>query len=151
MKVNLLLGRPELARSGYLNLDASITQSEGGRVPCALNDWPGVSPNEAREIIANHVLEYVPVQNVVDVFSYWVSRLAVGGRLVVSCVDCAEVAFRLRYETSPYEICNELLYAGRQSAHTVESISQLFQDGGLKVVWKMLNGLVAVVEGERHG
>lgn len=153
MKVNLFLGKKDLVRSGYLNLDASLSARPADpaddRRPCSVNDWPGVSPNEATEIVATLVLDLLPPHHVGEVFGYWVSRLALGGKLVVICGDCVEVAHQLSLSDRPVETCNKLLYNGRQSAHTVESLAELFEQAGLKVTWKMLNGMLAVVEGVR--
>ncbi len=151
MRVNLFLGRPELVRSGHLNLDASLQEPADDRVPCSVNDWPGVSPNEAEEIVVQNVLEFLPPAHVGEVFSYWASRLALGGKLTVVAVDFQELAWQAREAESPCDFANQTAYAGRQSAHTVETITGLFEHFGLKVVWKMLRGTQAVVEGVRNG
>lgn len=153
MKVNLILGKKDLVRSGHLNLDASLQAPPDDpadiRRPCSVNDWPGVSPNEAEEIVATEVLDFLPPHHVGEVFGYWVSRLALGGKLVVACADCLEAAHLVSLQDNPVEACNRLLYAGRQSAHSVESLAELFEQAGLKVTWKMVNGTRAIVEGVR--
>lgn len=150
MKVNLLIGNVADFRNGYLNLDASIRESVDDRYPCSLNEWPGISPNEATEIVALGVLDHIPVSAVAEVFAYWVSRLAIGGSLHFSALDILETTYQLGSVTQNLvESANTLLYGGRQSAHTVESLASLAQNHGLTVRWKCLRGVEAVIEAVR--
>lgn len=154
MQVNLLLGNAEDVRTGYLNLDASLaerpTDPDDIRVPCVINDWLMVSPNEAEEILALGILERLPAEAVSPVFHYWVSRLALGGKLIVSATDVMEACqLVLASKDEPAYLANELLYTQRKSAHTVWSLAELAEQYGLKVIWKYINGTQAIVEAVR--
>ncbi len=150
MKVNLLIGNVSDVRNGYLNLDASIREPVDSRLPCSLNEWPGISPNEATEIVALGVLDHLPASSVAEVFGYWVSRLAVGGSLRFSALDILETTYQLGSITQNLvESANAVLYGGRQSAHTVESLALLAESFGLTIRWKCVRGVEAVIEAVR--
>lgn len=153
MKVNLLIDGKSRVLGTHLNLDLGLehpSEDPGDiRQPCPLMDWPGVSPNEAEEIVAYGILDRMPENAVEAIFTYWVSRLALGGRLVFSALDIMEACSVVGQSSEIEATANTVIYGGRKSAHTVWSLAALAESHGLKVQWKWLDGNQAIVEAVR--
>lgn len=80
MKLNLGCGKKKL--EGFVNVDISASAD----VACDVQElpWPdGV----ADEVMAIHLLEHVPVQNVALVLKEWARVLKPGGRMVIEMPD----------------------------------------------------------------
>lgn len=145
MKVNLILGDPGVVRSGYLNLDLTIQQPDGERLPANPDDFGRiVSPNEAEELLALGVIDRIPGESVLDVLRYWASRLAHGGVLTISALDMEEVSAYLSSNDMKVPDLDSLIYT-RRSAHTMRSLSDALESLGLRVVRKDWQSLTAFV------
>lgn len=148
-KINLLLGDKNCIRSGYLNLDATLTEPEDVRLPCSINDFPSICPNEADEILALGVLEQLPPEICQPSVAYWVSCLAHKGRLTISVTDVEEVAHNILYGNESIDQVNAALYDGRRSAHTMQSLRGLVESLGMSVVHTFYQNTAAVIVCER--
>lgn len=153
MKVNLLIDGKDRALGGHLNLDMALEftpeDPKDVRRPCKITDWPDVSPNEAETILAYGILDRLPQEAIPGIFAYWVSRLAVGGRLIFSALDILEACQVVGQSQEIAGDANAIIYGQRKSAHTVWSMRALAESHGLSVEWAVLNGTEAVVEAVR--
>jgi hypothetical protein len=137
MKINLLLGNHGDIWSGYRNIDAGTPSSKLSQhpdlFPGLLDDFPEVCANEATEIVALNILDRIAPEYVGRCLLYWVSSLAHGGRLIVSCLDIVEAGIVLARSTGPND-WNPLIYGGRRSAHSMASVVEMLTTAGLQVL-----------------
>lgn len=149
MKINLLLGDAGNIRSGYLNLDATITEKVDERIPCSVDDFGGVAcPNEATEIVALGVLDRLPAPVVANSLRYWTSLLAHQGLLTISALDIEEFSLHLSNTDMGLEEVNQVVYT-RRSAHTMQGLCQALEYFGLTIQRKWWDGLQACVSAIR--
>lgn len=157
MKLNLLLGDPQGALPGYVNVDPLAGPGDHDRVRCDPADLqPVCDAGEADEVLALGLLEHVPAADVPEVLSHWASRLAHGGTLTVAATDLMEVAKAFAARMIGLDQANRLLHGQqgeawqyKQSAHTVGSLASAMASLGLRVEKKRVNEMRAIVVARR--
>lgn len=157
MKVNILLNNPAEIRSGFLNIDPFAPDGDKDRVKCdpaALG--PLVDAAEASEVVALGIIDYLPLAQSDGVLTHWVSRLAHGGKLSISCVDLFEVCRAVHLRTVSVEDANKLLHGEqrepwqfRKANYSLNHLTELIKAKGLRIITKKLVAFEAVVTAER--
>lgn len=112
-----------------------------------------VEANEAEEIIALDILHYFPSAVAVEVLRGWVSKLAHGGTLTLSFVDCKEAARGLLNEDLTIEEFSGLIYGKQQKpwefrkcGFSVVHVASVFEaDPGFRVMQKRMSNYVASI------
>lgn len=112
--------------------------------------------NECTEIIADHILDYIPVSKCHAVLSHYISKLRHGGKIILGGVDLVEankIAFTGVFDPIAF---NELLFGKQQYAwdfkrgiYSVSLITEYLQSQGLKVTKKRLTPTQFVIEAIR--
>lgn len=152
MKINLLLQNPLDIRSGHLNVDP-YANGQDGRVKGRLLDLsPLVDANEASELIAHDILDFFGAVQVDQALNHWLSRLAHGGKIVVSAIDVGEVGRAFLSGTIDLDTANTLLYGEqdkpgrwRKSALTLSRLAAVLEGKDLKVLSKRVANYRGVV------
>jgi len=139
MKLNLLWGTNP--RNGYTNVDPFGFGDEQKTLGSLhqLNDI--VDDNEAEEIIAEDVIDFLPRDSVVETIQHWISKLCHGGTLIIGGVDAYEVARAFaNYEINLADL-NYLLHGKQEEPHqqkltnfTLVGLRDLLMENGMKII-----------------
>lgn len=107
--------------------------------------------SECTEVYGPDMMNYVPASYIVEFMKGCVRLLRRGGKLVLGGTDSLLVCKSyLRKELNTKEL-SDLVYAkNRCNFMTIEDLSGLMQELGLKVIKKKVKGVDMVVVGERH-
>lgn len=108
---------------------------------------------EAIEILALDIIDYIPINETNKVLDHWVSKLRMGGKMIVGGVD----AFSVAKAFSSYQISideyNELVHGvdkPRLVSLTMGGLTSYFeQKHGLKIIKKRYDGFSYLIEVER--
>jgi len=154
MKINLLINNHGDVRSGYINLDPAAPQdSPDGRLPADLSNLGQfVEANEATEIVAHDILDAFPGDKVDEALDNWVSKLAHGGRLVLSVIDFREVSRSYLSHILTIDKVNLLIHGEghrRNCSLTLEQLVDVLKNKGLKILIRRVENFRAVVVAER--
>lgn len=158
MRLNLLMDNPGDIRQGYLNVDLLAPDSDpAGRVQCdPSNLAPLVDAGEVTELVAHGILDLIPMHQANALLDHWLSRLAHGGTIVLSCVDILEVTKSLQNRLITIEQANVFLHGEqdkpwrfRQANYTLAQLADILHDKGLRVQQKRINDFRAIVVAQR--
>lgn len=154
MKVNLIMGGK--AMSGYLNIDPHGF-GEDNKVIGEINNLDEyVGDAEATEILALDIINYLPIEEVEEVISNWISKLRHGGKIVIGGKDILSVSKifaqgAINLVTVNKEIFGENDVLNKRKSHiTLRYISELLKVKGLKILKKRINGTSISVEAIRE-
>ncbi len=156
-KLNILLNATCDVRAGYINVDPFAPDGDKDRIkgdPAALG--PIVDAAEAEEIIALGILDYLPFGKVEEVVKHWISRLAHGGKLTVGTTDFLELSRLSHLRLISLDDFNRILHGEqrevwqfKKSSCSLNLLTELLVNNGLRILSKKLVGVDAVVIGER--
>lgn len=141
MKVFLVFG-PSEARNGYVNVDPRQGSLDGT-----------VEAGEASEVVAINILDYLAPAKQVELLHHWVSRLARGGSITVSCTDLYEVCRSLITGTLDEDAVTSVLYgtskARRAAIFSEKTLMEKLRSLGLEIMTRRTDGLICTVTGRR--
>ncbi|MFZ9376708.1 MAG: hypothetical protein ACO25K_06255 [Candidatus Fonsibacter ubiquis] len=158
MKVNLLINQKHLAKNGYLNIDPTATKED---YPLIVEGNPTIleqhlEDNEAEEIIAMNVIDYVSYNKIDSVLTQWISKLAHKGLLKIGFTDIVSVARRIYTGQIEYGKAQEIIYGKcvegwdvKKACLTVDSVKEKFNNLGLSIKNIKFIEHYVVIEGER--
>ncbi len=158
MKLNLLLDNHNDVRSGYVNVDPfAPEQDKYGRVRADVNNLDAVvEAGEATKIVVSDILSYFPPEQVDEILTNWLSKLAHGGTLAVTVVDLREVARKFLANIIPIEDMQSLLHGAqeqpwqfRKSSLTLPLLIEVFTTRGYKILSKRIQNNMATVVVQR--
>lgn len=122
-----------------------------------LNDISNiVETHECTEILAPSIINYLPLNQLQQAITNWVSKLRHGGKIILGGYDIYEVAKRIVRGEIETDLANVLLY-GQQTGVwdvqrcqiTLTDLVDLMTHLGLKVTKKRLDGVDMIVEAVR--
>lgn len=157
-KVNLLIDNPAGVLSGYDNIDPFTPDDDKfGRIKGDISNLNHeVDDGEVEEILAYGILNYYGGAHVDAILSNWVSKLAHGGMLTVSCVDLRSVCREYLSGSLPIEDANQILYGThsepwdfRKSVFSIDIVEQVLRNKGLKILSKRLHKTLMYITCER--
>lgn len=156
MKVNLLLGTDDL-RSGFVNVDPHAAADDPLRVMGdAFNLNHIADGNELEELVTNEALDYVPMPIADKVLSHWLSKIAHGGTITLSCVDLLEVSRHLQHRILSVDDANTLLFGTqkepwqfKRGAYNLATLVETLQEHGFQILSKRVNDFRAYVTARR--
>lgn len=108
--------------------------------------------NELSELEVLDIIEFIPRQMFDQVLSYWVSRLAHKGRIIISFVDLYTVSRLFFLQKLTLSEMNFLLHGDQQPKTvnlTIPELSKTLEKLGLKIIRKDIDGVKGTVIGER--
>lgn len=158
--MKIKLGINETPFSGYINIDPlpKETPSECEIVVGDPRVSVGVAENnEAIEILAPNMLNYIHHTEVANFITSWVGKLRHGGKIILGGVDGYEIAKKYaRKEINTMEY-NTLAYGPAKSAWayylgtvSLNDITELLEHLGLKILKREVVGLQFIVVGVRE-
>lgn len=153
MKLHLFInGMP---RTGYLNLSPF---GDNDQVKLGTyRDLDGfVENNECLEILADTILDYVPFNELSDLFKSLLQKLRKNGKIIIGGTDLSEVCRAYHLGIIDTNDTNKLLHGEQTGAWafkhaqlTLIDCVQGLQQLGLKINKKRLDGFHFVVEAQR--
>lgn len=116
----------------------------------------GIEPASCFQIVADGMIDYIPLDKIVPVLNYWITRLRHGGKIVVGGTDSMEVCRRYYSgEISTLEF-NESVHGThdsawnfKQSQSNLMEITEVLQTIGLKIIKRKLIKHNYIIEAER--
>lgn len=140
MKINLIMGDGP-SKTGYKN------------VRNVQNLDMAACDAEVTEILAIDVIDYIPINETNKTLDHWVSKLRMGGKLIVGGVDAFSVAKAFSVYQISIDEYNELVHGGdkpRLVSLTMGGLISYFeQKHGLKIIKKRYDGFSYLIEVER--
>jgi hypothetical protein len=159
LKLNLLVDDPAGVKPGYLNLDPFAPEPcSDGRVRGALHQLhEHADGGEAAEVLALGVLEFFPAEAADKVLRHWVSKLAHGGTITLSCWDARELCRGYLAGTLSHDQFNGALHGApseqppktRLCCLTAQGLSAALEGLGLRVLTRRLSGYQAILTARR--
>jgi hypothetical protein len=149
MKVHLHIN-PEEAMSGYTNICLGY------------NHWKEevdvrVSDAEAKELIANNILEYVKLSDVLNTLEYLISKIRHGGRLIISGTDIDSVAQDYCQHKLTIEELNILIHGDQRDISNVKLVTLSMNDlisfltkSGFNILRKTYHEYIYIIEAQRQ-
>jgi len=139
MKLNLLWGTAP--RNGYINVDPFGFGDEEKVLGELHNLDDVVDDNEAEEIIAEDVIDYLPRDKVIDTIKHWISKLCHGGTLIIGGVDVYEVARSFANYEIGLDDVNYLLHGRQEEPYqqkltnfTLMGLRDLLLNNGMRII-----------------
>ena len=97
--------------------------------------------NQATHILADHVFRFITVDEVLAYIKIWISRLRKGGLLHINDIDFIRIANNAICKNTTIPETNRILYNNRKSCLTLEDISDILKNLGLKIEEKRFCGI----------
>lgn len=156
MRINLIYGEGE-PKTGYLNLSPFCKQEDEYNKKCELDNLHYLCDGEATEILAIDVVDYLSLTEVNSYIDHWVSKLRIGGKLIISGVDGFSVAKAFSSYQISIDEYNGLIHGSQTSPHLVRRTSltltgleqYLVETHSLTLVHKRYDGFAFMIEVER--
>lgn len=159
MKVRLAVHQPPY--SGYLNVDPVPILEEGKDYNVSQTDFRNLdnvcSQSSLFELLCDDVLDYIPRTNLRAVLSNWVSKLRHSGKITLSGTDIYEVCRLFLTGSINNEEFNVITHGSHNdvwdvklSQSTLNEVTDLLSEFGLKIVSKSLDGFRFFIEAVRE-
>jgi hypothetical protein len=156
MKLNLLIGGAAL--NGYLNAD-QLFNGQNDRVQAELQDLdPIVDHNECDEVLALDILDFIPLSLRAKTLNGWMTKVAHGGTITVSCLDLSEFTRKVYNGDlkDTYQV-NQILFGPVTTAWSIrksvctlsETVQMIMSTGQFDVVSQRFDGVHYIVTAKR--
>lgn len=147
MKIYLTIGQDEL--EGYTTLSPlrgyNIREIDSEIVALA----------EAQEILATDIVDFIPVKVLPNVLSNYVSKLRKGGKILIGGTDIQMLSVLAARREIDVHTLNETIYGVDSAVYaksgmvSINDVSALLEQLGLRLTSKKLNGIKYLVEAVR--
>lgn len=147
--MKVLLSNNQVTMSGY-----TVISPEVGNNPFQLDAF--VDNNECQEIICDEIIHYIDINNLHTFLRHLESKLAHGGKLIITGTDSLELA-RLYY----YGLCdtysyNKILFGNKsnpwefkQSVINLKEAEEMLRSINFNILSKKIEGYTFTLVGER--
>lgn len=153
MKVYISIDKPHL--NGYINIDPCIANDKISFDPRNLNDL--LDKAEANQIIVDDVLDYISHTSIYNAIANWVEKLRHGGVIIITGNDLKEVCRKSFTGEIDTGTLNQILFGAhdkawkfKSSCLTIDEVTNLLLNFGIKIKRREINGYRYVVEGIRE-
>lgn len=139
----------EEERNGFTKIDPVL-----GKNPLTLDEY--CDKNECEEIYGPYILNYIGPDKLLDVTAHYISKLRHGGKILLGGTDLYNVAVKIVNGDVSFMDSNRLLYNTlpvwnlKQGCYSAMIISDIFENAGLKITKKYIDGDNFIVEGCRE-
>ena len=154
-KLNIIYASDYL--NGYINIPPVLLEEHPDvRVGNFVNiDW--IADNgELEEIVANKIIEYIPHGQLAQVISNWVSKLRIGGRLVLGFIDTPELVRMLHMDIINMGQYNTIVHGQQDAQHlfkkssvSTQQVIDMLKPHSLKISSHTMMGLDTTIVFER--
>ena len=142
--------------NGYINITPTKNEEHLDASIGSLNnvDWI-VDNGELEEIIADKVLEYFPYSETATIISNWVSKLKVGGTIVIGIIDTYELTRMLSLRSMDLSTYNNIANGAgpdykKASLSTQDIIDKVTYPHSLKLIEHTLKGVDSTLTFRRY-
>ena len=157
VKVNIIYNSADIL-NGYHNISPFNSDNPDvviGNI--ASLDWI-VDNGECSEIIATDSIEYLPHNKINEILSNWVSKLKVGGKLILGFLETAELVNMYNRGMLKQEDFNKLLHGSQEQPYLVklssysapQLIESLQKQHTIKLMKHVLSGVDCSLVFERY-
>lgn len=151
MKINLLLDNKQDILNGFLNIDPFAEKDD--RVKGDVSNLDFICDNgEAEIIIANNILEYFHFDKVDGILNHWLSKLKVGGTLVITIYDIDELSRLFYLNRINMDEFNNLVFGKQKKgwdckkcALNLFNLTLVLENKGYKILKSSIDGFEGVV------
>lgn len=157
-KVNLIHGEGDVLDT-HLNINPFAKKTEEGMLVRGdlTNIDKYVDDAEAEEIIAMDVIDYIPTTKTVESISNWISKLAIGGRIVIGGIDMIVISKSIADYSLDIASANLLIHGRQDQPYLIKRASFSAYDlaeylelmHGLGIVKKDITNYKMFVEAQR--
>ena len=142
---------PEDELNGYTNICLGATENRDEELDAAVDDA------EVVELVANNVLEFIPLTDLVNFLEHLIQKLRHGGTLVITGVDAYTVAKDYTSYRLSIENFNVLLHGNQRDAANIKCatltlhgmVNFLREEFGLTIMRQHLEDYNYVIEAKR--
>lgn len=126
-KLNIIMGGDYL--NGYINLSPVPNEEYPDVINGSINYLDGVIDNgELDELVADKVVEYIPHTQLQSTISNWVSKIRVGGKLVIGLVETLEVCRMMNLGIMNLQQYNNIVHGTQENERLVKFSSVTTQN-----------------------
>lgn len=153
MKVYISIDKPHL--NGYVNIDPCIANNKISFDPRNLDEL--LDNAEATHIIVDDVLDYLSHTQLFNSIQNWVGKLRHGGSIIITGNELKELCrknFLGEIDTGTF---NKILFGThdkawkfKSSCLTIDEVTNLLLNFGMKIKRREINGYRYIVEGIRE-
>tara|TARA_Y100001938_G_C8074820_1_gene425355 strand:- start:1378 stop:1863 length:486 start_codon:yes stop_codon:yes gene_type:complete len=157
-KVNLIHGEGDVLDT-HLNINPFTKKTEDGLLVRGdlTNIDKYVDDAEAEEIIAMDVIDYISTTKTAETIANWISKLAIGGRIVIGGIDIIAVSKSLADYSLDIASANLLIHGKQDEPYLIKRASFSAYDlaeylevtYGLGIVKKDIQNYKMFVEAQR--
>jgi hypothetical protein len=148
MKINIT-NHPK-RNNGYINVCPFVGHNLG-------NFDNLCADNECTEIVADNILQFIPHHEVIELLKYWRKKLRVDGVVKIGGIEARLVNFAFLNGELSLEKFNLLTFGQHNSSwdfhnglYTIDSITNILRQLGLKIVTKQIIGYNFVITARRE-
>ncbi len=157
VRMNLLVGNEADIREGWTNIDPLAPENDHRRIRAnPMNLDPVCDAGEVDELVAHDLIDTLPYREANEVLDHWISRLAHGGTITLSCVDTLEVTKMFQNRSLMMGQLNALLHGEqteswkfRQGSYHLGQLANILTSKGLVVLQKRIHQFRAIIVAQR--
>ena len=153
MKLYISIDKTSL--NGYVNIDPFVAKDKINFDPRNLDEL--LDKAEAEEIIADDVIDYFSHVQLYNIIQNWAEKLRHGGKLIITGNDLKELCrknFLGEIDTGTFNLIlfgqHDKAWKFKGSCITIDEVTNLLLNFGLKIQRREINGYRYVVEGMRE-
>jgi len=123
-KVNLIYGEGDFLDT-HLNINPFAKNTEEGRLVRAdlTNIDKYVDAAEADEVLAMDVIDYIPTIQTKDALTNWISKLRIGGRIVIGGVDIYSISKSIADCSLDIPLANLIIHGKQDKPYLIKRAS----------------------------
>jgi len=155
-RVNLIYGKGDVLNS-HLNINPFTPDVSENLLRGQLNSLDGVlEEGEAEEIVAADVIDFMVLTSVNDVIANWISKLRVGGTLIIGGVDAFEASKSFYQQRLDISSFNRLVHGEQTEPYLFRRVNfstigmvQYLESLGMKIIKKRTNNHKYIIEAKK--
>jgi len=142
MGLKLNIGCGQDVRVNYINIDRVKTHDMV--VVQDFKNLSNISEGSIEEIVANHVLQFIELEQIGGVLNQWCSKLQKDGSIYLESPDVSMIGTVIAYNNTSIADVNKLFYSKQPDIplgiYNLAFIQDLLKQMGMQIVEKGYNG-----------
>tara|TARA_Y100001938_G_scaffold147611_2_gene229209 strand:- start:2397 stop:2879 length:483 start_codon:yes stop_codon:yes gene_type:complete len=157
-KINLIYGVGDVLHT-HTNINPFDNNADGKMIirDSVTNIDKYADNAELLELIATDVIDYFPAQETEKIISGWISKIRLGGKIVVGGIDLMEVCKAFSSYSIDNNFANVLLHGQQNPQYMIKKstsmaliVASFLQSNGFKVIKKRIENYQMIVEAKRE-
>lgn len=142
MGLKLNLGCGQDVRINYINIDKIKTHD--AVVVQDFRNLSNISEGSIEDIVANHVLQFIEIEQIGNVMNQWCSKLQKGGSIYFESPDATMIGTVMSYNNASIADINKIFYSKQPDVpvgiYNLSTIQQILKQMGMEITEKGYNG-----------